>query len=142
MKQNVKFEGKRKFKATINGHEVWTDLPKEKGGDNAAPTPSELFIASLGCCTALFVERYLKTAKLNAEGLSIEIDWEFAEDRSRIGKMDFSIHVPNAELGARKKAVLAAAEKCTLHGTLHNCPEIRVSVKGDAATEPATCDKD
>jgi uncharacterized OsmC-like protein len=129
MKAFFEFAGERKFKATVRDHEIWTDVPKEKGGDNAGPTPSELFIASIGCCTALFVARYLRTAQLNSEGLSVEVDWEFSEDKSSIGKIDFSIRVPNAELGARKKAVLAAAEKCTLHKTLHKCPEINVSVK-------------
>ena len=131
MKTKVEFAGKRKFKITVRNHQIVTDLPEKGGGDDSAPTPSELFVASVGSCAALFVSRYLETAKLNPEGLSIDLDWEFAEDSSRISDIAMSICVPNAELGARKKAVIAAADKCVIHQTLRNYPEVKISVEGE-----------
>ena len=131
MTTKVEFAGKRKFKITTRNHEVVTDLPERGGGDDSAPTPSELFTASIGSCVGLYVARYLETAKLNPEGLSIDLDWEFAKDPSRISNIAMTIRVPNAELGARKKAVIAAANKCTIHQTLHNHPEIKISVEGE-----------
>ncbi|MFH1552200.1 MAG: OsmC family protein [Candidatus Omnitrophota bacterium] len=127
--QEIRFIGKREFKITTRGHEIRADLPESAGGDDLAPTPSELFVASVGSCVALFVGRYMETAKLNAEGLSLKVDWEFAEDKSRISDITISIDVPNAVLGARKKAVLAAAHKCTIHNTLKQPPNINIDVE-------------
>jgi uncharacterized OsmC-like protein len=131
MKTKVEFTGKRKFKITAKGHEVMTDLPEKGGGDDSAPTPSELFIGSIGSCAALYVARYLETAKLNPEGLFVDMDWEFSEDKSKISHIDMTIHVPNAVLGARKKAVAAAANKCVIHRTLHDCLKIDINVEGE-----------
>jgi uncharacterized OsmC-like protein len=127
----INYLEKRKFKIEIGGHEVITDLPEKAGGDDSAPTPSELFIASIGSCASLFAARYLETAKLNPAGLSVNIDWDFSEDTSRIASIAISINVPNAVLGARKKAVIAAAEKCVIHNTLKNYPEIKIDVEGN-----------
>ena len=131
MEVKVEYLGKRKFKVMARGHEVMTDLPEKGGGDDSAPTPSELFVASVGSCAALFISRYLETAKLDPEGLSVDMDWEFSEDKSKISHINMTVRVPNSELGARKKAVAAAANKCVIHQTLHNCPEIKVNVEGE-----------
>ena len=130
-KAKIKYSAKRKFKIEIRDHKVITDLPERAGGDDSAPTPSELFIASIGSCAALFAVRYLETAKLNPEGLSVNINWDFSEDSSRIASIPISINVPNAVLGARKKAVVAAAEKCVIHNTLKNYPEVKIDVEGN-----------
>ncbi|MFC1480365.1 OsmC family protein [Candidatus Omnitrophota bacterium] len=127
--QEIRFVGKREFKITTRGHEIRADLPEASGGDDLAPTPAELFVASLGSCAALFVARYLETAKLNAEGLCLKVDCEFAEDKSRISDITISINVPNSVLGARKKAVLAAAHKCVVHNTLKQPPNININVE-------------
>ncbi|MGB2662252.1 MAG: OsmC family protein [Candidatus Omnitrophota bacterium] len=131
MEVKVEYLGKRKFKVIARGHEVMTDLPEKGGGEDSAPTPSELFIGSIGSCAALYVARYLETAKLDPEGLSVDMDWEFSEDKSKISRVNMNIRVPNAELGARKKAVVAAANKCVIHQTLHDCLEININVEGE-----------
>ena len=128
MKVKVEFEGKKKFKAKVRNHEVITDLPESKGGDDSASTPSELFVVSIGTCAGLYVMRYLETAKLDATGLSIDLDWEFHKEEPRISRIDIAINVPNTKLGNRKKAVIAAAGKCVIHQTLHNAPEMNVNV--------------
>jgi hypothetical protein len=42
------FAGGKRFIMKVRGHDIVTDLPDLKGGEDAGPTPSELFIASLG----------------------------------------------------------------------------------------------
>ncbi len=128
-KMKVEFAGKKSFKMTMRDHEVMTDQPLGNGGDNQAPTPPELFVASLGSCVGIYVESYLRTANLNGEGLSIDIDWDFGPDKRNIDKIHMSISVPNAQLGKRKNAVLAAAGKCLLHNTLKQYPNVKISVK-------------
>ncbi len=110
MKTHVDFLGTRKFKIKTRDFEIITDLPEQKGGDNTAPTPPELLIASLGSCMGIYAARYCETAGMDPAGMSIEMDWEMSEDKSRIGKIDVLLNIPNAELGPRKKAVIAAVK--------------------------------
>jgi uncharacterized OsmC-like protein len=131
MKMKVELYGKRKFNIKIGNFKVITDLPREKGGEETGPTPSELFVASLGSCVALYCVNYLDTAGLDPSELSADIEWDFSEDRpSRVDKVSISLKIPHAELGKRKNAVLAAAKSCTIHNTLQNPPEITISVEG------------
>jgi putative redox protein len=116
----------------IRGHEFITDIPVEKGGKDAGPTPTELFVASIGACVGLYGARYLRTAKLDPSGLSMKIDWDFSEDNKRVGRIDVAVSVPNAELGERKRALILAMEKCVIHNTLHDPPEIKIDIVGDA----------
>jgi len=125
----IEYCGKRKFKAGMNGFEVITDLPERVGGEDSAMSPTQLFISSIGACMGLYAVRYLKTAGLDPSGLSVRLDWDFSDDKTRVGRIDATIKVPNAELGARKKAVIAAAKKCTLHGTLKEAPEMNTVIE-------------
>lgn len=125
----VTFTGKKAFRVKIREHEVETDVPLEMGGDNKAPTPTELFIASIGACTGLYALSYIRTAKLDPEGLSLSLDWEFDKSKRKVQKIDIVISVPKAEVGERKEAVLSAAKKCLIHNTLHECPDMTVRIK-------------
>ena len=131
METKVEFAGKRSFKVKTRDHEIITDLPEKGGGDNKASTPTELFIASIGACIGLYVARYLETAKLDPKGLSVGLDWWFDEGKTRVGQIDISICAPNAVLGHRKRAVIAAAQKCVIHKTLHDNPDLRIRVEGE-----------
>jgi uncharacterized OsmC-like protein len=49
----------------------------------------------------------------------------------RIGRIDVQITAPNASLGARKRALAAAAGKCAIHNTLRHPPEINIEIRGE-----------
>ena len=129
MKTRIEFIGKHNFKIKSGEHEIVTDLPEKMGGNDTGPTPVELFIGALGSCAGFFAVGYLQTAGLNPEGLSVDLDWDFDEKKTRVGRISATITVPNATLGAREKALVAAAEKCIIHSTIQNPPEIKFSVK-------------
>lgn len=128
MKLQVEYQGKKRFKTIVRGHEVITDVPEKLGGEDAGPTATELFISSLASCVGLYAVSYMNVAKLNAEGLKVEIDWNFSEDYKRVEKIDVNVVVPNAELGKRERALYAAVKKCVIHNTLHNAPEMNIEI--------------
>ena len=130
-KVKVKFVEKKKFAVKVRGHEFFTDLPERLEGDDTAPTPTELFISSLGACVGLYAVRYLQTAKLNPEGLIVDLDWDFHKEKSSVGEVKMTIKAPKADVGKRDKALIAAAKKCTIHNTLKNCPEMEIKLDGE-----------
>ena len=132
MSVKVEFTGKKSFKAIVAGHEIVTDLPVEKGGDYRGTTSLELFIASKGCCVGIFAVSYKNTAKLDPEGFSVDVDWALDETKTRVGSFNISLQAPSAEFEIRKKALLIAAEKCIVHNTLENKPDIKFTVTEDA----------
>ena len=47
------------YEAVVRGHRIVVDQPADAGGDDSAPTPVELFVASLATCVAYYAGRYL-----------------------------------------------------------------------------------
>jgi len=130
MKVFADFSGNKRFDLKILGHKLATDLGTEKGGADSAPGPLELFAASFATCVGYYALGYLATAKFDASGLSVEVDWNLDEKGTRIASLHAHVKVPNADLGERKHGVLAAMEKCIVHNTLKNYPDIKFDVEG------------
>jgi len=129
MKTVTEYLGKRKFKTTIRGHEIIADIPEEKGGEDTAPTPVEAMIAALGSCAGIFASRYLETAKISAENMSLEVDWDYADNPQRLGRADITVKLPGVELGKRESGLISAVKKCIVHNTLKNPPEMDVKIE-------------
>ncbi|MFH1837338.1 MAG: OsmC family protein [Candidatus Omnitrophota bacterium] len=131
MKTVTEYMGKKKFRTIIRGHEVVTDVPEKTGGEDTAPTPVEIFIASLGSCAGVFASWYLETAKINVEKMFIDVDWDYASDPRRVGRADITVRLPGVELAERERGLIAAVKKCTVHNTLENPPEVSIKIAVD-----------
>jgi putative redox protein len=68
----VEHRGGDRFVINVRGHLVSVDQPVRDGGDDTAPTLTELFIASLASCVAFYAGRYLARHNLPTEGLAVE----------------------------------------------------------------------
>ena len=50
MELTVTFPGGKKVNAEFKGFTIKTDQPQTNGGDGTAPSPFDLFLASIGTC--------------------------------------------------------------------------------------------
>lgn len=125
---DVNFKGGIGFQVQARQHVLTVDLAKEKGGQDEGMTPPEIFIASLGTCIGVYVARYCQNAKLDVEGMSIHLEWQLSDDKTRISVIDAVISLPKADVGRREKAVLEAAHHCLIHNTITNQPQINLSL--------------
>jgi uncharacterized OsmC-like protein len=126
---NVKYLGNISFQAQAGGHTFTIDLSKDKGGSDLGMDPPEVFMASLGSCIGVYITRYCKNVKLNADGLDIHLDWCLSDDKTTIETINVRIELPNAEVGRRKDALLKVAGHCLIHNTIQNPPEIKMTLK-------------
>jgi uncharacterized OsmC-like protein len=115
-----------RFAIDVRGHRIHVDQPVDNGGDDSAPTPTELFAASLAGCVAFYARRYLARHNLPSDGMAVETEFRAGGTPNRI--TDITIHVtPPAALPAqRRDAFLAVASHCTLHNTLEQPPAVEV----------------
>jgi hypothetical protein len=60
-----------RFTIGIRDHLIAVDQPDIEGGEDTAPTPTELFVASLASCVAFYARRYLARHKLPTTGLRV-----------------------------------------------------------------------
>ncbi|MFI1415092.1 OsmC family protein [Streptomyces sp. NPDC020707] len=117
------------YSTEVRGHRLQVDQPLEAGGSDTAPTPTELFAASLATCVAFYAGRYLHRHGLSQAGLRVRTEFTMATDRPpRVASMLLVI-VPPPELPERRRAaLLAVVSRCTVHNTLHEPPEIDIEL--------------
>ena len=61
-------------KADLNGFEINCDEPKSLGGTHIAPTPMELFVASLANCLEIAALLYFSFAKVCVKSLKVRVE--------------------------------------------------------------------
>ena len=116
------------FEITVRQHIVLTDQPLADGGTDLAPTPTELFVASLASCVAFYARRYLVRHSLPTEGLAVTATFGFADRPTRVGEIHLSVTVPKGVPDGRRAAMLAVASHCTVHNSLDHVPRVSVEL--------------
>ncbi len=107
----ITFEGNKKVKVRVKDFDVWTDQPKEQGGDGSAPTPIDLFLASLGSCCGVFVLNFLKQHAL-PENVYLTLDPVWNINEYVIDKINVVIHVPAGFPEKYENALIEVAKRC------------------------------
>jgi len=129
---NVIYEGGVRFTAHCRNHRITIDQPAEPGGTDAGPTPPELLAASMGSCVGYYVARFLEQAGLADRKIAIHCDWTVSKDTPRrIDSMQMQLKIPGLPEN-RLAAIRRVAERCLIHQTLKQEPEVSLQV--DTAT--------
>ncbi len=119
------------FRIQVRGHELWSDQPADAGGGDIAPTPVELFVASLASCAAVCAGHYLARHGFAAAGLRVDAGYAMAEDSpARVSRVELNVAVPHELAPGRERALLAVVRHCAVHNTLREPPEVAVAVGG------------
>jgi uncharacterized OsmC-like protein len=117
-----------RFAIGIRGHRVTVDQPIADGGEDTAPTPTELLVASLASCVAFYARRYLARHRLPTAGLSVTADYAMGAHPARVTDLRVDITVPDGVPTERRNALLAVASHCTVHNTLTDHPTVRIAL--------------
>ncbi|MCX4757157.1 OsmC family protein [Kitasatospora purpeofusca] len=116
-----------RYEIAVRGHRLVVDQPVEDGGQDAGPTPTELFAASLASCVAFYAGRYLVRHDVDPKGLRVDAGFTMATDRpARVSEVTLTVEPPKGLDPARYNALLAVASHCTVHNTLHRPPTVRI----------------
>ena len=73
MEMKVTLEGNKKVSTHIGDHLIMTDQPEKHGGDNSAPAPYDLFLASIGTCAGYYVQSYCESKYIDSTGIEITL---------------------------------------------------------------------
>lgn len=127
----VTLAGRKRIDAQVGQHVVHTDQPAAGGGEDAAPTPFQLFLASLGTCAGIFVAGFCQKRELPTEGIRIVERIHHAEDGSLAG-VDLDIEVPASFPEKYREALVRVADQCSVKRAIQNPPAfaVRTVVRG------------
>ena len=120
----IRFNGGKKVDVEHRGFTIPTDQPEAKGGDNSAPSPFELFLASIGACTGYYVLAFCEKRDIPTDGIELNMEIVRDEERHMIERIDISVHLPETFPERYVDACLRSAQQCTVKKHLEDPPEI------------------
>jgi len=135
----VTFPGGKRVAATYQGHTILTDQPVASGGEDSAPSPYNLFLASIGTCAGIFVVGFCQNRGLPTDGIDIRQTMDVDPVSHVLRGVDLDIRVPPSFPEKYREALVRVAEQCTVKRTIAAQPEfhVRTVVTGDAAVAVA-----
>ena len=129
MRMEIVFPGNRKIAAKFRDFEVMTDQPVSQGGNNTAPAPFELFLASLGTCAGIFVKSFCLQRNLSTDDMKIIQEVERGSEKRLLGKIKLEIQVPPDFPEQYKPALINTANLCSVKKVIQNPPDFEIQVK-------------
>nr|VFK30880.1 MAG: putative redox protein [Candidatus Kentron sp. MB] len=123
-------------------HAFLADEPLDYGGADTGPSPYELLLAGLGACTAMTIRMYAKHKKLTLEKVSVRLEHEKidAKDcpecetkKGKIDRISREIRVEGQLTPDQRRRILAIANRCPVHKTIHGEIQDRVWLAEDEA---------
>jgi len=117
-----------RFELGVRQHRLFVDQPITDGGEDSAPTPTELFVSSLAACVAFYARRYLARHDLPVEGLAVEAVYSMAARPARVGEITLRLEISDSVPEDKRAALLAVARHCTVHNSIETPPTIGIDL--------------
>ncbi len=118
--------GKHRVEAHYKGFVIHSDQPEKVGGDNSAPSPFDLFLASIGNCAGYYVQSFCQQRKIPTDGIYLEQLMHIDEATRMIGEIEIRIFLPSDFPEQYKMSVIKAAEACAVKKHISNGPDFSV----------------
>jgi putative redox protein len=137
---HVHFPGGKRIEAKMGIHHIVTDQTLAHGGDDCAPEPFELFLASLATCAGLYVIGYCKSRGIPTDTIELVQHHQF-DPSGHLTRVELEILLPASFPEKDRVGVVRAAQSCKVKKTLFTPPEIVVnasSLPNDEAIALAT----
>ncbi len=129
MDMKIYFPGGKKVYADYGEHTIQTDQPVRDGGENTAPAPFDLFLASMGTCAGIYVLGFCQQRDIPTEGLSLTQTLDYNRETKLIEQVNLDITLPKDFPDKYKSAILNVANLCTVKRHLLQPPSIKITTK-------------
>jgi ribosomal protein S12 methylthiotransferase accessory factor len=126
MDMKIYFPGGKRVNAEYNGFTYQTDQPKENGGENTAPSPFELFLASLGTCAGFYVLSFCQQRGIDMAGIELRQSMERDPQTHLVGRINIEILLPASFPEKYRAAIVQAAQLCTVKKHLQSPPQFNL----------------
>jgi ribosomal protein S12 methylthiotransferase accessory factor len=105
---------------------VHTDQPGESGGEATAPSPFDLFLASIATCAGYYVAAFCRARDIDTTGMTLVQRDERDPTTGLPTRIAIELSLPPAFPEKYRAAAVRAAEGCKVKKTLAAMPTIEV----------------
>ena len=96
-------------------HSLVTDVLVDEGGNDAGPSPHDLYDAALGACKALTVMWFARKKGSAVDDVQTKIVRDDADERKGVYRLKAELLISGSFSDAELAQLVAVAEKCPVH---------------------------
>ncbi len=112
--------------AHSQGHIIKTDQPVNGGGQDSAPAPFELFLASIGTCAGIYVKSFCDNRQIPTDKIKIIQSTDYDKETGLPVNITLDIQLPSDFPEKYKASVISVAELCKVKKSIANPPVFEV----------------
>jgi putative redox protein len=115
--------GKDKYTTEIRAgkHTIISDEPFELGGEDKGVNPNELFLASLGSCTAITLRMYADRKEWPVDRIQVDLKMDIVKaNQTQTTYVKKHITIEGDISEEQKQRMLKIADSCPLHRIMTN----------------------
>ncbi len=124
----VRFPGGVAVEASFKGHTVRTDQPSPLGGDSA-PSPFDLFLASIATCMGFYALRFCHERNLPTEGLGLTLTPERDQERKRVAAIRVEVRLPAGFPEKYRDGLHRAVDHCAVKKHVLEPPRFELELR-------------
>ena len=121
------FPGGKRIDAKIGDFIVHTDQSLENGGEETAPEPFQLFLASIATCAGIYALEFCRAREIPSEGMALTMSYDWDEKKQVIEKLHIELKVPSGFPDRYKKAVVRVMDLCSVKKHIIHPPEFIIT---------------
>ena len=122
----IEFPGGVRVDALHEGFRIRTDQPLSHGGGGTAPSPFDLFLASIGTCAGFYALQFLRQRGLETDGLSLTLIPERDAEKKLVTRITIDVIVPGSFPEKYRDALVRAVGHCSVKRHLAQAPTFEV----------------
>jgi len=132
----VTLPGGKKVNAQIGNHVIRTDQPIASGGEDTAPAPFDLFLASVGTCAGIYVAGFCQKRGLPTEGIRLLQRNHVDPETGALARVEIDIEVPPSFPEKYYDALVRVADQCKVKKTIEAQPAFAVRAVAAGGPRP------
>ena len=107
--------GKMKHVVHVRHHVLVVDEGEAAGGEDAGPTPHDLYDAALGACKALTVLWYANRKHIPVENITVTVERDDADERAGTYRLHATLALTGSLTEPQRQELRNVADKCPVH---------------------------
>jgi putative redox protein len=107
--------GAMKHRVHVREHSFLVDVDAATGGEDAGPSPHDLYDSALGACKALTMLMYARRKNIPVENIEVTIERDDSQESKGIYRLKALVSLTGDLTDAQRDDLLRIAGKCPLH---------------------------
>jgi ribosomal protein S12 methylthiotransferase accessory factor len=134
MELSVSFPGGKKVDVIFGTHHLCTDQPLVAGGDDSAPAPYDVFLASIAACAGIYAAGFCQARGLDPRLVELVEHVTFDPTSHLAAAVAIDVRVAPEFPERHLAGLVRSVDQCKIKKSLASPPQIKVNLLRSAPT--------